>query len=82
MFCYAGIVSFYTWILPNLGDQLPVLSVDPCNGPNVLTVLQGLEEFAVPQHERLLVGHEHLEGVHSFLSHKFLHLISHLHTRK
>lgn len=78
MFSSKVSVSFYMGVLPNLSDQLPVLSVDSCNGPDVLTVLQSLEELAVPQHERLLVGHEHLERVHSFLSHKFLHLISHL----
>lgn len=45
---------------------------------DILTVLQGLEELTVPQHERVLVGHEHLEGIHSFLSHQLLHLSAHL----
>lgn len=61
-------------ILPHLGHQFPVLSVDSCDASNVLAVLQGLEKLAVSQHEHVLVGHGHLEGVHSFLPHQLLHL--------
>lgn len=64
--------------LPHLCHQFSVLGVDSCDRSDVLTVLQSLEELAVPQHEHVLIGHEHLEGVHSFLSHQFLHLSSHL----
>lgn len=64
--------------LPHLCHQFSVLGMDSCDGSNVLTVLQHLEELAVPQHEHVLIGHEHLEGVHSFLSHQLLHLGSHL----
>lgn len=64
--------------LPHLCDQFPVLSVDSCYSADVLTVLQSLEELTVPQHEHVLIGHEHLKGIHSFLSHQLLHLRSHL----
>lgn len=65
-------------ILAHLCHQFPVLSVDSRYGPNVLAVLQGLEELAVPQHEHVLIGHEHLEGIHPFLPHQLLHLSSYL----
>ena len=64
--------------LPHLCHQFPVLSVDSCYSSDVLTVLQSLEELAVPQHEHVLIGHEHLEGIHSLLPHQLLHLSSHL----
>lgn len=63
---------------PNLGHQLPVLSMYTAYGSDVLTVLQGLEQLAVPQHVHVLVSHVHLEGVHSFFSHQCLHLSPHL----
>lgn len=64
--------------VPHLCDQFPVLSVDSCYSADVLAVLQSLEELAVLQHEHVLVGHEHLKGIHSFLSHQRLHLRPHL----
>ena len=63
---------------PHLRHQLPVLGVDPGHGADVLAVLQGLEELAVPQHELVLVGHEELEGVDPVLPHQLLHLSLHL----
>lgn len=64
--------------MAHLRHQLSILGVDSGYGSDVLTVLQGLEELTVPQHERVLIGHEHLEGIHSFLSHQLLHLSTHL----
>ncbi len=70
---------FYVCLLGvHLGHQLSVLSVDACDGPNVLTGLQSLVKLRVSQHHHIFVGHEHLEGVHSMFSHKGLHLVPHL----
>lgn len=65
-------------VVEHLGHQLSVLSVDACDGPDVLTGLQRLVELRVPQHHHVFVGHEHLEGVHSMLPHQGLHLVTHL----
>lgn len=68
-------------ILTHLCHQFPVLSMDSCYSSNVLTVLQGLEKLTVSQHEHVLIGHEHLKGIHSFLSHQLLHLSMYLQER-
>lgn len=68
--------------LKYLSHQFSILSMDPCYGANVLAVLQGLEELTVPQHVHVLIGHEHLKGIHSFLPHQLLHLSAHLHGRE
>lgn len=65
----------------HLCHQLAVLSVDSCDSSDVLTVMQRLEELTVSQHEHVLVGHEHLKGIHSMLSHQLLHLSSYLQRR-
>lgn len=65
-------------ILSHLCHQFPILSMHSCYSSDVLTVLQDLEELAVSQHVHVLIGHEHLKGIHSFLSHQLLHLSSHL----
>lgn len=65
-------------IFSHLSHQFSILSMHSCYSSDVLTVLQGLEELTVSQHEHVLIGHEHLKGVHSFLSHQLLHLSSHL----
>lgn len=67
--------------LTHLGHQLAVLGVHSGDGADVLAVLQNLEELAVSQHEHVLIGHEHLEGVHPFFPHQRLHLGLHLQGR-
>lgn len=64
--------------MAHLRHQFSILGMDSCYGTDVLTMLQGLEELTVPQHEHVLIGHEHLEGIYSFLPHQFLHLGAHL----
>lgn len=64
--------------MAHLRHQFSILGVDSRYSSDVLTVLQGLEELTVPQHEHILIGHEHLEGIHSFLSNQLLHLSAHL----
>jgi len=62
----------------HLGHQLAVLGVDAGDGPEVAAGAEDLVELAVPQHVQVLVGHEHLEGVHPLLPHQCLHLRPHL----
>lgn len=68
--------------LPHLGHQLAVLGVHPGDGADVLAVLHHLEELAVSQHEHVLIGHEHLKGIHPFFPHQRLHLGLHLQGRR
>lgn len=57
-----------------LCDQLSILRMDTGHSTDILTVLQGLKQLAVPQHVHVLICHEHLEGVHTFVPHQHLHL--------
>lgn len=57
-----------------LRNQLSILGMDAGHSTDILTVLQGLKQLAVPQHVHVLICHEHLEGVHPFVPHQRLHL--------
>lgn len=49
------------FVVLHLCHQLSILSMDACNGSDVLTGLKRLVELRVPQHHHVFVGHEHLE---------------------
>lgn len=68
-------------LLPCLGHELPIFSMDPGDRPNILASVQHLVQFAVPKHIQVLVGHEHLERVDTLLPHQGLHFCFHLESR-
>lgn len=57
-----------------LSNQLSILRMDTGHSTDVFTVLQGLEQLAVPQHVHVLIRHEHLKRVHPLVPHQRLHL--------
>ena len=45
-----------------------------CHSPDVLDMLEGLQELGVVEHEATLLGHEQLEAVHPKLLGQLLHV--------
>lgn len=65
-------------LLPCLGHELPILSMDSGDCSNVLASMQHLVQLTVPKHIQVFVGHEHLERVDTLLPYQCLHFCFHL----